>query len=124
MTNRFRPLCAAALLLAITGTAAMGQMGSDPIYRKRPASVAAPVDRPFDGVVDLHVDATDVDHKIFTVRQRISVTARTATTLPYPQWEAASHGLSLTVDRSSRINRQSRWENNSVRMLNWTPPKG
>lgn len=59
--------------------------------------VARPTDRPFDGVIEIHVDATDVQRRIFIVRQRIPVAHGGAVTLLYPRWEAASHGPSLTV---------------------------
>ncbi len=55
------------------------------------------MDRRFDGVIELHVDATDVARRIFSVRQRIPVDASGRVTLLYPRWEAASHGPSLTV---------------------------
>lgn len=57
----------------------------------------APIDRPLDGRIALHVDATDVEHRIFTVRQRVPVGRDRAMTLLYPRWEAASHGPSLNV---------------------------
>ncbi len=97
MTDNLRLPFATALVLAITGSAATAQLGRGPVYVEQSANVPAPVDRAFDGVVDLHVDATDVDHKIFSVRQRIPVRPGTAMTLLYPRWEAASHGPSLTA---------------------------
>lgn len=97
MTEHVRPLSAAALLLAATGAATSAQTGHGPAYVEQPTRVPSPVDHGFDGIVELHVDATDVSHKIFTVRQRIPVAAGATITLLYPRWEAASHGPSLTV---------------------------
>jgi len=59
--------------------------------------IASPVDHPFTGVVQLEVDATDVAHRVFAVRERVPVQRSGALTLLYPRWEAASHGPSLTV---------------------------
>lgn len=97
MINLLQPLRAMTLLLAVPSVVAVGQMGRGPTYVTPPTSVPAPVDHGFDGVIDLHVDASDVDHKIITMRQHIPVPAGTALTLLYPRWEAASHGPSLTV---------------------------
>ncbi|WP_413626733.1 M61 family peptidase [Luteibacter sp. Lutesp34] len=47
--------------------------------------------------MELHVDATDVRRRIFSVHQRIPVGNGGAMTLLYPRWEPASHGPSLTV---------------------------
>ncbi len=85
------------LLFFIPSMAATAPQGRGPVHVEQPASVPSPIDRAFDGMVDLHVDATDIDHKIFAVQQRLPVTAGAATTLLYPRWEAASHGPSLTV---------------------------
>ena len=97
MISRFRRMRAVALLFTISSEPANPQTSRGPVYVERSASVPAPIDHAFGGFVDLHVDATDVNHKIFAVRQRIPVTAGAATTLLYPRWEAASHGPSLTV---------------------------
>lgn len=97
MATQSYPLALLPFALAISSTTAAAQTSRGPVYAARPASVPAPVDHAFDGRVDLRVDATDVDHKIFTVRQLIPVAPATAATLLYPRWEAASHGPSLTV---------------------------
>ncbi|WP_313535296.1 peptidase M61 [Sphingomonas sp.] len=76
---------------------AAAQPGQGPMYRVPGASIPAPVDHPFDGVIGLHVDATDIAHRIFTVREHIPVAGGTRITLLYPRWEAASHGPSLSV---------------------------
>ena len=55
------------------------------------AAVPPPVDHPFAGEIALHVDATDIAHRIFTVRERLPVAHAGRMTLLYPRWEAASH---------------------------------
>ncbi|MDR7156811.1 putative metalloprotease with PDZ domain [Sphingobium xenophagum] len=73
------------------------QAVSGPVYAEPLPAVARPVDHPFDGVIELHVDATDIQRGIFNVHQQIPVVNGGAMTLLYPRWEAASHGPSLTV---------------------------
>ncbi len=87
----------AVLISALCGGPVEAQLVSEPIYSAPTMAVASPVDRAFEGVIDLHVDATDVQHRIFSVRQRIPVDSGRAVTLLYPRWEPASHGPSLTV---------------------------
>lgn len=82
-----------SLALFLLGASAL----APPIYVEPPRTVERPADRAFDGVIELHVDATDVQRRIFTVRQRIPVAKGGAMTLLYPRWEPASHGPSLTV---------------------------
>ena len=65
-------------------------------------------DRPFRGAVSLDVDATDTDHRVFTVRETIPVQSSGDIVLLYPEWETASHaptasavgfaGLTVTID--------------------------
>ncbi|MFZ3485678.1 peptidase M61 [Sphingomonas sp. 3-13AW] len=95
MTLRLGRMVATSLALALPLASVAAQRG--PVYADPPPTVAAPVDHPFEGVIALRVDATDVRRRIFTVQQRIPVAAGATVTLLYPQWEAASHGPSLTV---------------------------
>lgn len=46
--------------------------------------------QPFPGILELHVDATNVGQKIFAVHERIPVTAGRMTLL-YPQWRLGTH---------------------------------
>jgi predicted metalloprotease with PDZ domain len=68
-----------------------------------------PVDRNYPGVIELHVDATDIAQKIFKVHERIPVKPGPITLL-YPQWLLGAHapadsslaqfaGLTLSADR-------------------------
>ncbi len=86
-----------SLALVLLSVPAAGKPGDGPRYIKPPSSVLRPVDRTFDGVIDVHVDATDVQRRIFSVRQRIPIGKDGRMTLLYPRWEAASHGPSLSV---------------------------
>lgn len=50
-----------------------------------------PHDHPFRGQVKLSVDATDSDHSIFRVTERIPMQAAGQLVLLYPEWETTSH---------------------------------
>lgn len=75
---------AASSIVATTRDAAAGDAAP---------SIPSPVDRPYPGVIDLDVDATNVAQKIFAVHERIPVEAG-ALTLLYPQWHLGTHAPS------------------------------
>lgn len=71
--------------------------------------VPKPVDKDYPGIIDLHVDATNIGQKIFKVHEHIPVKAGPLTLL-YPQWRLGAHapddgslaqmaGLILSVDK-------------------------
>jgi predicted metalloprotease with PDZ domain len=68
-------------LLAIASLLACGVAFAAP---PRPAATR-------DGIIAIEVDATDVDHRIFTVRERIPAAPGPLTVL-YPQWIPGNHG--------------------------------
>ena len=70
--------------------------------------VAKPVDKNYPGIIDLHVDARNVDQKIFKVREHIPAKPGPLTLL-YPEWRLGAHspadsslaqlaGLALSAD--------------------------
>ena len=71
------------------------------------AESPAPADTEYPGTLKLAVDATDLDHRIFRVREEIPVSAG-ALTLLYPEWLPGNHaprgpidklaGLTFTID--------------------------
>lgn len=62
------------------------------------AGVPPPVDVAYPGVISLHVDATDLDHRIFRVREEIPVSAGPLTLL-YPQWLPGNHAPRGPIDK-------------------------
>ncbi|HEX5473326.1 MAG TPA: hypothetical protein VFX12_01590 [Vicinamibacterales bacterium] len=56
-----------------------------------PAPVPPPQDRAYPGVLHLTVDATDLDHRIFTVHETIPVQTAGPMILLYPQWLPGNH---------------------------------
>jgi predicted metalloprotease with PDZ domain len=57
------------------------------------SSVPSPVDRPYPGVLQLDVDATNVGQRIFEVHEHIPV-AHGHVTLLYPKWRLGTHAPS------------------------------
>jgi predicted metalloprotease with PDZ domain len=56
-----------------------------------PAQTPVPTDNPYPGTLGLQVDATDLDHRVFRVRETLPVTPGPLT-LYYPQWLPGNHG--------------------------------
>jgi len=82
-------------LLSLSSGAAHASAGPQPL----PAApaIAAPRDIAFRGAMQLHVDASDINHKILRVRETIPVQQAGTMVLLYPQWETASHAATLEV---------------------------
>jgi predicted metalloprotease with PDZ domain len=64
-----------------------------------PAPIAAPRDTQYPAAIRLNVDATDVDRRIFRVRETIPVRAGEPLVLLYPQWLPGNHSPSGRVDK-------------------------
>ena len=62
------------------------------------AAAPAPADTDYPGTIRLAVDATDLDHRVFRVRETIPVAAGPLT-LFYPQWLPGNHGPRGPVDK-------------------------
>ena len=65
------------------------------------AATPAPADIDYPGTLKLAVDATDIDHRVFRVREEIPVAAG-ALTLLYPQWLPGNHGAARTGRQARR----------------------
>ena len=59
-----------------------------------PAEIAAPKDARYPGTIRLSVDATDLEHHIFNVRETVPVRPGAQTVLLYPQWLPGNHSPS------------------------------
>jgi predicted metalloprotease with PDZ domain len=91
---------AASLLAAawLVAGAAFAQPQVGPVAPATPP-IAAPRDVAYPGVLRVQVDATNVDQRIFRVRQTIPVTNSGPMTLLYPQWLPGKHGPRGAVDK-------------------------
>ncbi|MSO97767.1 MAG: M61 family peptidase [Rhodospirillaceae bacterium] len=79
-----------ALVLVCGGAAHAQSPGPQPLAM--PAAIPAPQDVAYPGVIRLEVDATDLERRIFNVRETISVAGPGPLTLLYPQWLPGNHG--------------------------------
>ena len=79
------------MLLALTAGSAAAQIQSAPQPLAPPTPIPAPQDVAYPGVMKLFIDATDLERRIYRVRQTIPVTAAGPMTLLYSQWLPGSH---------------------------------
>jgi predicted metalloprotease with PDZ domain len=77
-------------------TLAAGTPG--PIPAPPVPEIAAPQDKPFPGVIQLSIDATDLDRKIVKVHETIPVEPGEMTLL-YPKWLPGTHAPEGAIDR-------------------------
>jgi len=95
----FRPLLATAgLWLALSAAPAAPAAAQAPVHT--PAT--APATAPYPGLLQLAVDATDLDHRIFRVRQRLPVVPGPLT-LYFPRWLPGEHAPTGDVSRLSGL---------------------
>jgi len=81
----------ALLLLLLTAGHAAAQVQSAPQPLPMPAPIPAPKDVAYPGVMTLFIDATDLDRRIYRVRQTIPVSAAGPMTLLYTEWLPGAH---------------------------------
>jgi predicted metalloprotease with PDZ domain len=74
-------------LFSFCGRAAAGQ-----------SQIPAPRDRPYPGAIELQVDATDLEHRVFHVRETISGVDQDSVLL-YPKWLPGTHAPQGPIDR-------------------------
>ncbi|WP_340645289.1 peptidase M61 [Phenylobacterium sp.] len=92
-----RALLVASVLTLCAG-AAFAQTGA-PQPLALPPAIAAPADTPYAGVLKLAVDATDLDRRIFRVRETIPVAKAGPLTLLYPSWIPGNHAPRGPIDK-------------------------
>ena len=63
-----------------------------------PGDVPAAQNTPYAGTLKIHVDATDIGHRIFRVRETVPTQAGPLTLL-YPQWLPGNHSPSGPIDK-------------------------
>ena len=73
-------------------------MTSLPATTADPPGAPEPRDVPFPGIVRLSVDATDVDRRIFRVRQSIPVSRAEHAMLIYPKWLPGFHAPQAPIE--------------------------
>jgi predicted metalloprotease with PDZ domain len=83
-------LAAAVLAVAACVRAAAGEASDKDTALAVTRGTAAVQDVPYPGVITLKVDITDVERRLFTVRESLPVSAGTLTLL-YPEWLPGNH---------------------------------
>ncbi|MDR3510109.1 MAG: peptidase M61 [Caulobacteraceae bacterium] len=96
-SSRLSAASAAAALAFAFGPPAAAQSLPQPAT---PApAIAAPQDLPYPGALQLSVDATDLTHGIFAVRERVPIQAAGPITLLYPKWLPGNHSPTGPIDK-------------------------
>lgn len=99
MKTFLRSAALAAVLLAAAPQASFGaQPSPGPQPTALPPPIAAPQDRAFQGVIKLDVDVSDVDRRIFRVKQTIPAQPGPLTLL-YPAWLPGHHSPTGELDK-------------------------
>lgn len=84
-------------VLTLACTAAVAQQLPQPAAPTPP--IAAARDIPYPGTLKLSVDATDLQRKIFEIRETIPVAASGPFTIYYPQWVPGGHSPRNDLDK-------------------------
>ena len=120
----------ALLLLASSAFAAPGQR-SEPQPEPLPPPVAVPRDEAFPGTLKLQVDATDLERRIFRVKQSIPIVGSGPVTLLYPRWLPGKHAPSAQVEHLTGLvitanGRKLAWRRDPVEIAAFhiDPPAG
>ena len=81
----------ALALVGLASIPALARESEGPRPLPMPAEIPAARDLPYPGVLKLSVDATDLDRRIFRVKETIPVTGPGPMVLLYPEWLPGSH---------------------------------
>ena len=91
-----RILSVCCVLVLGAGCAFAQSSGPQPL--PMPAQIAAPKDIPYPGVIRLSVDATDIDRRIFNIRETVPVRPGESMVLLYPHWLPGNHSPTGRVE--------------------------
>ena len=94
-------LCAASgLVLALAGAhAALAQVQPQPQPTPYPPAIPTPRDIPYVGPLTLDVDATDLAHAIYSVRESVPVAGPGDVILLFPKWLPGTHSPTGQIDK-------------------------
>lgn len=95
-----KTLIASALLAALTGLGASGTVHAE---EHAGDYIPAPQARDYPGTIDIHVDATDVQHRIFSVHETVPVKSGHTVYLQYPEWIPGHHRPSGPIDQMAGL---------------------
>jgi len=122
-------LAAAAALAVASPLAAQTDGGPQPV--PMPPAIPAPRDVAYPGVIKLEVDATDVQRRIFRIRETIPISGSGPVTLLYPQWVPGGHSPRNALDKLAGLVVRANgkvipWTRDTVQVFAFhvTPPAG
>ncbi len=118
------PIGTLAIALAI-GTGLPGLADAQTPAPPPARVVPAPQDTTYPGVIALDVDLTDLDHRVFDVRERLPVAGPGPLTLLYPRWLPGNHGptgpiqslAGLVVTVAGEPARRLEWQRDALNMF-------
>ncbi|MFZ4607357.1 MAG: M61 family metallopeptidase [Caulobacter sp.] len=90
-TAVIRRTLAAVALTSLAFLPARAQVSPGPTPTPMPAEIPAAKDAPYPGTLKLAVDATDLDRRIFRVKETIPVAKAGPMVLLYPEWLPGAH---------------------------------
>jgi predicted metalloprotease with PDZ domain len=94
-------LLGAGAALSLLAAAARAEIQPEPLPPAPP--IAPPRDIPYPGVLKLSVDATDLDHAIFTMHETVPVAGPGPLVLLYPRWLPGNHSPSGPIDKLASL---------------------
>ncbi len=110
---------------------ALARAASAQIAAPPTPAIEAPRDVPYPGVISLAVDATDLAHGIFAVRETIPLAGDGPVTLLYPKWIPGHHSPTGTIDKLAGLvvtadGRKVAWHRDPVEITAFhiDPPAG
>jgi predicted metalloprotease with PDZ domain len=95
--KRISGLLGLAVAAMAVQTVAVAETAPQPV--PAPPPTPSPVDTPFQGVIGLAVDATDLPHGIFRAHETIPIAGPGPVTLLYPQWLPGNHSPTGPIDK-------------------------
>jgi predicted metalloprotease with PDZ domain len=101
-TNRVSPW---RLFVAIAGAALLV---SAKTLASVPGDILSPSDVAYPGTIDLFVDASDTERRVFRVRETIPVHGPEHLVLLYPQWVPGNHSTTGPIDRLTGLTIRTR----------------
>lgn len=122
---------ALALAALLAAGPALAQPSEGPQPLPLPAPLSVPQDVAYPGVITVEIDATDLERRIFRVRQSIPVTAPGPMTIHFPKWVPGGHsprnpiyniaGLTFRADGKTLA-----WRRDPLEVFSFhvTPPVG
>ncbi len=119
-----------AVAMAATLAGSVGAQSQSGTQTQTPApspvrAVPAPQDTPYRGEIALDVDLTDLDRRVFDVRERLPVAGPGPLTLLYPRWLPGNHGptgpiqslAGLLVTVAGEPTRRLEWQRDPLNMF-------